>query len=176
MQSCIAIATQASLKEMIAPGVLVLVSPILVGTLCGVEAVAGMLAGAIASSVQLAISMSNTGGAWDNAKKYTEVRNPSISTNPPCHTRSCIILCPCLAAYISTGHATFSGCVISLTSFLCVPCVLQKGELNGWFAFRDGSKMDRAEFHKQAELYNGNGYVPNACIYAHTCMHVRKIC
>jgi Na+/H+-translocating membrane pyrophosphatase len=72
LQACIAIATQASLKEMIAPGVLVLVSPILIGTLCGVEAVAGMLAGAIASSVQLAISMSNTGGAWDNAKKYTE--------------------------------------------------------------------------------------------------------
>ncbi len=90
MQSCIAIATKASLKEMIAPGVLVLVSPILVGSLCGVEAVAGMLAGAIASSVQLAISMSNTGGAWDNAKKYTEVRNLHV-----------LIIYTCMYVYIS---------------------------------------------------------------------------
>jgi len=69
---CIDIATTASLREMIAPGVLVILSPILVGTFGGVEAVSGLLAGAIVSSVQLAISMSNTGGAWDNAKKYTE--------------------------------------------------------------------------------------------------------
>lgn len=57
---------------MIAPGVLVIATPILVGSFLGVQAVAGLLAGSVASSVQLAISMSNTGGAWDNAKKYTE--------------------------------------------------------------------------------------------------------
>ena len=57
---------------MIAPGLLVILSPILCGLLFGVEAVSGLLAGSLASSVQLAISMSNTGGAWDNAKKYCE--------------------------------------------------------------------------------------------------------
>merc|ERR1712038_1841792 len=68
----ITIATNASLREMIAPGMLVIATPILVGIFFGVEAVAGLLGGAMVSSVQLAISMSNTGGAWDNAKKYCE--------------------------------------------------------------------------------------------------------
>lgn len=71
-EKCIAIATNASLREMVPPGLLVIATPILVGCLFGVEAVAGLLSGALASSVQMAISMSNTGGAWDNAKKYTE--------------------------------------------------------------------------------------------------------
>ena len=69
---CIKIATDASLREMIAPGCLVIFTPILTGIFFGWAAVAGLLAGALVSSVQLAISMSNTGGAWDNAKKYTE--------------------------------------------------------------------------------------------------------
>ena len=69
---CIAIATESSLREMIAPGVLVIFTPIFTGIFFGWAAVAGLLAGALVSSVQLAISMSNTGGAWDNAKKYTE--------------------------------------------------------------------------------------------------------
>mmetsp|Transcript_53393 Transcript_53393/g.141543 ORF Transcript_53393/g.141543 Transcript_53393/m.141543 type:complete len:905 (+) Transcript_53393:30-2744(+) len=69
---CISISTEASLREMVAPGLLVIATPIVVGFLFGVQAVAGLLTGAIVSSVQLAISMSNTGGAWDNAKKYCE--------------------------------------------------------------------------------------------------------
>jgi inorganic pyrophosphatase len=57
---------------MIAPGVLVIGSPLLVGILFGPRGVSGLLAGAIVSGVQIAISFSNTGGAWDNAKKYIE--------------------------------------------------------------------------------------------------------
>lgn len=68
--ACIAISTQASLREMIAPGALVIATPILVGFLFGVECLAGVLAGNLVSGVQIAISASNTGGAWDNAKKY----------------------------------------------------------------------------------------------------------
>merc|ERR1712159_470580 len=64
---CIQIATQASLKEMIAPGLLVIGSPLVTGLIFGKNACAGLLSGALVSSVQLAISMSNTGGAWDNA-------------------------------------------------------------------------------------------------------------
>ena len=68
--TCIKISTDASLQEMIAPGALVMLSPIVCGCLFGTKAVTGLLAGAIASGVQMAISSSNTGGAWDNAKKY----------------------------------------------------------------------------------------------------------
>merc|ERR1712167_549562 len=71
---CIKISTDASLKKMVAPGALVLGCPIMAGFLFGPAAVAGMLAGAIVSGVQVAISASNTGGAWDNAKKEVEKR------------------------------------------------------------------------------------------------------
>lgn len=69
---CVAISTKASLREMVAPAALVLLAPLLTGTLFGVTAVYGLLTGSLLSSVQLAISMSNTGGAWDNCKKYIE--------------------------------------------------------------------------------------------------------
>merc|ERR1712185_82176 len=68
--NCIKISTDASLREMIAPGMLVILSPLVAGLGFGKNACAGLLSGALVSSVQLAISMSNTGGAWDNAKKY----------------------------------------------------------------------------------------------------------
>jgi inorganic pyrophosphatase len=71
---CIKISTEASLRKMVAPGILVLGSPLLAGFLFGPPATAGLLAGAIVSGVQVAISASNTGGAWDNAKKETEKR------------------------------------------------------------------------------------------------------
>lgn len=67
---CIQISTDASLREMIAPGVLVMGTPLLAGFLFGTEALAGVLAGGLVSGVQMAISSSNAGGAWDNAKKY----------------------------------------------------------------------------------------------------------
>jgi H(+)-translocating pyrophosphatase len=69
---CVQISTDASLKQMIAPGALVMFSPIIAGSIFGVGAVSGMLAGALVSGVQVAISSSNSGGAWDNAKKYLE--------------------------------------------------------------------------------------------------------
>jgi len=70
--ACIAISTQAALREMIAPGAIVIFTPLLTGILFGVTAVSGLLVGALVASIQLAISMSNSGGAWDNAKKYIE--------------------------------------------------------------------------------------------------------
>merc|ERR1712176_1080700 len=69
-EKCIRISTKASLREMIAPGALVILSPLVAGLGFGKNTCAGLLSGALVSSVQLAISMSNTGGAWDNSKKY----------------------------------------------------------------------------------------------------------
>jgi len=71
-EKCIAISTTASLKKMIAPAAIVVLSPILWGILLGYKFVSGMLAGNICSGIQIAFSASNTGGAWDNAKKYVE--------------------------------------------------------------------------------------------------------
>jgi K(+)-stimulated pyrophosphate-energized sodium pump len=68
---CIDISTKAALKEMILPGLLAVIVPVLVG-LWNVKALAGLLAGALAAGVLMAIMMSNAGGAWDNAKKYIE--------------------------------------------------------------------------------------------------------
>lgn len=71
-QRCIRISTEASLSEMVPPGILVMATPLIVGFLFGVECLAGLLTGALVSGVQMAISSSNTGGAWDNAKKFVE--------------------------------------------------------------------------------------------------------
>ncbi len=69
---CVSISTKAALWEMIIPGVMAVVVPIIVGFVLGVESLGGLLAGALISGVMLAIFMANSGGAWDNAKKYIE--------------------------------------------------------------------------------------------------------
>ena len=71
-KSCVSISTKAALKEMVVPGVLAVVVPVAVGFILGAEALGGMLAGALVTGVLMAIFMSNSGGAWDNAKKYVE--------------------------------------------------------------------------------------------------------
>ena len=69
---CVAISTDGSLKQMVVPGLIAVLAPIATGMLLGVEALGGLLAGALVSGVMMAIFMSNAGGAWDNAKKYIE--------------------------------------------------------------------------------------------------------
>ncbi|MBU4602922.1 sodium-translocating pyrophosphatase [bacterium] len=72
---CVDISTKGALKEMVLPGLLAIVSPIAVGIVLGPEALGGMLIGAVLVGVLLAIMMANSGGAWDNAKKYIEMGN-----------------------------------------------------------------------------------------------------
>jgi K(+)-stimulated pyrophosphate-energized sodium pump len=71
-EKCVEIATAASLKEMVLPGIVAILSPVLVGFILGKAALGGMLAGATVTGVLLALFMSNAGGAWDNAKKSIE--------------------------------------------------------------------------------------------------------
>jgi K(+)-stimulated pyrophosphate-energized sodium pump len=71
-KACVGISTQSALREMVMPGALAVVVPLLVGFVLGGEALAGMLLGATASGFVLALMMANAGGAWDNAKKYIE--------------------------------------------------------------------------------------------------------
>lgn len=69
---CVDISTRAALKEMIVPGLMAIIAPLVVGIVLGADALGGMLGGALSSGVLLALMMANAGGAWDNAKKYIE--------------------------------------------------------------------------------------------------------
>ena len=70
--ACVSISTRAALHEMVVPGVMAVAVPLIVGILLGPAALGGLLAGSLVTGVLLAIYMSNSGGAWDNAKKYIE--------------------------------------------------------------------------------------------------------
>lgn len=74
-KNCVEISTSAALKEMLLPGVMAIIAPLIIGVLLGVEALGGLLVGSLASGVMMAIFMANAGGAWDNAKKYIEEGN-----------------------------------------------------------------------------------------------------
>ena len=71
-KKCVDISTQAALREMIGPGVVAILAPVVIGFALGTAALGGMLAGALVSGVLLALFMANAGGAWDNAKKAIE--------------------------------------------------------------------------------------------------------
>ena len=72
---CVDIATLGAIKEMILPGVIAIIAPLATGYFLGNDALGGLLAGSLVTGVLLAISMANSGGAWDNAKKYIEAGN-----------------------------------------------------------------------------------------------------
>jgi K(+)-stimulated pyrophosphate-energized sodium pump len=71
-KTCVGISTESALREMILPGALAVLVPIIVGHVLGKEALAGLLIGTLLSGFLLAVMMANAGGAWDNAKKYIE--------------------------------------------------------------------------------------------------------
>lgn len=70
--SCVQISTQAALREMMVPGIMAVAAPLLVGLVLGPAALGGLLAGALVTGVLMAVFMANSGGAWDNAKKFIE--------------------------------------------------------------------------------------------------------
>jgi K(+)-stimulated pyrophosphate-energized sodium pump len=87
---CVRIATQSSIEEMILPGVYAILSPITIGFLVGPRCLVGLLGGAIASGMMLALMMANAGGAWDNAKKYIEIEGACGGKGTATH-KACVV-------------------------------------------------------------------------------------
>ena len=91
---CVEISTQSALKEMIMPGILAIASPVFIGFLFGPETLGGLLAGVTVSGVMMAIFQSNSGGAWDNAKKMIEegiqIDGESIKKGSEAHKSSVV--------------------------------------------------------------------------------------
>jgi len=87
---CVAISTQSSVEEMILPGIFAILSPITVGFLIGPRCLTGLLGGAIASGMMLAVMMANAGGAWDNSKKYIEIEGACGGKGTETH-KACIV-------------------------------------------------------------------------------------
>jgi len=87
---CVAISTQSSVEEMILPGVYAVLSPLMAGLLIGPKCLTGMLGGAIASGMMLAIMMANAGGAWDNSKKYIEIEGACGGKGTTTH-KACVV-------------------------------------------------------------------------------------
>lgn len=87
---CVAISTQSSVEEMILPGIYAVLSPLAVGFLIGPVCLAGLLGGAIASGMMLAIMMANAGGAWDNSKKYIEIEGARGGKGTETH-KACVV-------------------------------------------------------------------------------------
>ena len=88
--TCVALCTRSSVKEMILPGGVAIFAPITIGLLIGAKCLGGMLVGAIASGFVLAVMMSNAGGAWDNSKKYIENENTYGGKKSETH-KACVV-------------------------------------------------------------------------------------
>ena len=87
---CVSISTQSSVEEMVLPGLYAILAPITVGFLIGPRCLVGMLGGAIASGMMLAIMMANAGGAWDNSKKYIEIEGAKGGKGTETH-KACVV-------------------------------------------------------------------------------------
>jgi K(+)-stimulated pyrophosphate-energized sodium pump len=86
---CVDISTRVALKEMVIPSIIALLSPIVVGFVLGTEALAGLLGGCLLTGMLMALFLANSGGAWDNAKKYIEAGNHG-GKNSPAHAAAVI--------------------------------------------------------------------------------------
>jgi hypothetical protein len=88
--TCVAIATQSAVEEMILPGIYAILAPITIGFLVGPRCLTGLLGGAIASGMMLALMMANAGGAWDNSKKYIEIEGACGGKGTETH-KACVV-------------------------------------------------------------------------------------
>merc|ERR1719162_446018 len=117
---------------MILPGVYAILAPIIIGLLVGPRCLAGMLSGSIASGFMLAVMMSNAGGAWDNAKKYIEIK---LKTKGSEAHKSCVIGDTVGDPFKDTSGPALNILIklMSMVSLLIAPLIKGRGDYEKWY-------------------------------------------
>ena len=126
-KKCVAISTRAALKEMLAPGLIAILTPVAVGLVLGVQALGGTLAGALVTGVMMAIFMANSGGAWDNAKKYIE-QGQHGGKGSPAH-KAAVVGDTVGDPFKDTSGPALNTLIklMSIIALVCAPLFLSKG-------------------------------------------------
>lgn len=131
---CVAISTQSSVEEMILPGIYAVLSPISVGFLIGPTCLAGLLGGAIASGMMLAIMMANAGGAWDNSKKYIEIEGARGGKGTETH-KACVVGDTVGDPFKDTSGPALNVLIklMSLISLVIAPIIKGRSNWEQWY-------------------------------------------
>jgi len=131
---CVAISTQSSVEEMILPGVYAVMAPFCIGILIGPKALTGMLGGAIASGMMLAIMMSNAGGAWDNSKKYIEIEGACGGKGTDTH-KACVVGDTVGDPFKDTSGPALNILIklMSMISLVIAPIMAGWGDWEKWY-------------------------------------------
>ena len=131
---CVAISTQSSVEEMILPGLWAVLSPLIVGFLVGPKCLVGMLGGAIASGMMMAIMMSNAGGAWDNSKKYIEIDGACGGKGTATH-KACVVGDTVGDPFKDTSGPALNILIklMSMVSLTIAPVINGHGDWEEWY-------------------------------------------
>merc|ERR1712203_1220173 len=125
------ISTRSSVKEMIAPGIYAVLTPLIVGFMVGPRAVMGLLAGCIGSAAMLAVMMGNAGGAWDNAKKLCE----KLQLKKTEQGKACVVGDTVGDPFKDTSGPALNILIklMSMVSLLIAPFLRGKDDWEGWY-------------------------------------------
>ena len=131
---CVAISTQSSVEEMILPGLWAVLSPLIVGFLVGPKCLVGMLGGAVASGMMMAIMMSNAGGAWDNSKKYIEIDGACGGKGTATH-KACVVGDTVGDPFKDTSGPALNILIklMSMVSLTIAPIIRGHGDWEEWY-------------------------------------------
>ena len=131
---CVEISTHSSVQEMVLPGLYAILSPITVGFLVGPRCLTGLLGGAIASGMMLALMMANAGGAWDNAKKYIEIENACGGKGTETH-KACVVGDTVGDPFKDTSGPSLNILIklMSIISLLIAPLMEGDGDWDNWY-------------------------------------------
>merc|ERR1712072_1667053 len=155
-KECIRISTQASIREMMLPGVYAIFTPVFVGFLIGARMLMGVLAGSVGAGAMLAIMMANAGGAWDNSKKYIEIAGAKGGKGTDTH-KACVVGDTVGDPFKDTSGPSLNILLKLMAMVSLTIATLLKGQDDwqiGWFAFIPGVIIALATFVYIKYIYN----------------------